>query len=64
MKLINKGKIEVKFSVLKLLSQNFEVSTPRGDIINPKVSQKAQKLVFQVSILIERRKSKVKETLR
>ena len=64
MKLINKGKIEVKFSVLKLLSQNFEVSTPRGDIINTKVSQKAQKLVFQVSILIERRKSKVKETLR
>ena len=64
MKLINKGKIEVKFSVLKLLSQNFEVSTPRGDIINPEVGQKAQKLVFPVSILIERRKSKVKETLR
>ena len=64
MKLINKGKTEVKFSVLKLLSQDFEVPTPRGDIINPKVGQKAQKLVFQVSILIERRKSKVKETLR
>ena len=45
-------------------SQNFEVSTPRGDIINPKVGQKAQTLVFQVSMLIERRKSKVKETLR
>ena len=56
--------MEVKYSFVKLLSQNFKVSTPRGDIINPKVGQKTKKLVFQVSMLIERRKSKVKETLR
>ena len=54
MKVDSKGKIEVKYLFLKPLSQSFNVLTPRGDIINPKLGQKAQKLVFQVPMLTER----------
>ena len=36
MKVNSKGKFEVKYSFLKSLSQNYEVLTLRGDVINPK----------------------------
>ena len=44
-----KGKSEMKYSFLKPLSQIFEVLTPRGDVINPKMGQKGP-----VRMLIER----------
>ena len=37
---LSKGQLEVKYSFLKPLSQNFEVLTRRGDVINPKLVQK------------------------
>ena len=40
MKVNTKGKFEMKCSLLKPLSQNFEVFTPRGGVINPKMGQK------------------------
>ena len=42
MKANSKEKIEVKYSFLKPLSQNFEVLTLCGDVINPKMYQKVQ----------------------
>ena len=50
MKVNSKVKFEVTYSSLKLLSQNFEVLTPRGDVI----TQKLSKRVFHVPVLIER----------
>ena len=41
-----KGKFEVKYSFLKPLSQNFEVLTPHGDVINPKMGQKGPNWYF------------------
>ena len=38
----NKEKSEVKYSFLKPLSQNFEVLTPGGSVINPKMVRKVQ----------------------
>ena len=46
MKVNNKGKCEVKYSFLKLLSQNFEVLTLRGDVSNPKIGQKGPNRYF------------------
>ena len=40
MKANSKGKFEVKYSFLKPLSQNFEILTPRGDFIYPKMGLK------------------------
>ena len=42
MKVNSRGKFEVKYSFSKPLSQNCEVLTPRGDVINPKMGQKVQ----------------------
>ena len=38
MKFNIKGEFEVTYSPLKPLSQNFKVFTPRGDVINRKMS--------------------------
>ena len=46
MKANSKGKIEVKYSFLKPLSQNFEVLTLCVDVINPKMYQKGPRLYF------------------
>ena len=35
-----KKKFEMKYSFLKPLSENVEVLTPRGDVINPEMGQK------------------------
>ena len=40
MKVNSKGKFEVRYSFLKPLSQNLEVLTQRGDVINPKLARK------------------------
>ena len=40
MKANSKGKFEVKYSFLKPLSQNFEILTPCGDFIYPKMGLK------------------------
>ena len=40
MKVYNKEKFEVKQSFFKPLSENFEVLSPRGDVINLKMGQK------------------------
>ena len=40
MKVNSKKKFEVKYWFLKPLSQNFEVFTPCGDVINPKLALK------------------------
>ena len=42
MKVNSKGKFEVKYLFLKPLSQNFEVLTPHGDVIKPKMAQKVK----------------------
>ena len=41
MEVNSKGKIKVRFSFLKALSQNFEVlpPPPQSDVINPKLDQ-------------------------
>ena len=39
MRVNGKGKLEVRYSLLKPLSQNFEVLTSRVNVINPKMSQ-------------------------
>ena len=46
MKANSKWKFEAKCSFFKPLSQNFEVLTPRGDIINPKMGQKGLNWYF------------------
>ena len=51
---INREEIfEVKYSFLKPMSQNFELLTPLGDVINKKTGSKRFKLVFRVPMLIE-----------
>ena len=45
-KSIVKEKLRGGFRFLKALSQNFEVLTPRGDIINPKMDQKGPDWYF------------------
>ena len=40
MKVNSKGKFDVRYSFLKSLSQNLEVLTQRGDVINPKLARK------------------------
>ena len=40
MKVKSTEKFEVQYSFLKPLSQNFEVLTPRSEVINPKMGQK------------------------
>ena len=42
MKVNSKGKLEVKYSFLKPLSQNFLVLTPRGESSNEKLVKKTQ----------------------
>ena len=46
MKFNIKGEFEVTYSPLKPLSQNFKVFTPRGDVINRKMSQKGPNWYF------------------
>ena len=46
MKVNSKEKLGVKYLFSKPLSQNFEVLSPRGDVINPKFARKkAQTLI-------------------
>ena len=46
MKVNSKEKSEVMHSFLKPLSQNFEVYTPRGDVINSNMGQKGPNWYF------------------
>ena len=55
---------EMIYSFMKPFSQNTEVLTERGDVIDSKWVQKGPKLVSHILMVIERRKSTVKETLR
>ena len=65
MKVKSKEYFEVNYSFAKPFSQNFEVLIPRSDDINPNLGQKkGPKLVPHVIIVIERWKSKAKETLK
>ena len=57
MKVNSKGKLEVKYSFFEPLSQNFEVLTSRGDVINPKMSQKSP---IGISCTNDDRKMKIK----
>ena len=59
-----KGKryIKVHYSFMKASSQNFEILTQHGDVINPKLAQKREQT--QISFTNGHRKSKVKWTLR
>ena len=56
--------MKAKHSILKSLSQNFEVLTPWVDDINPKNGWKRSSLVFHVPRLVRRWESKVKGTFR
>ena len=42
MKVNSKGKFGVKYWFLKPLFQNFEVLTPRGDVVSPNMDGKVQ----------------------
>ena len=64
MKVKSNWKFEAKYSFLTPLPQNFEVLTPRDDVINTKNSSKRSKLVFHALMVMERLKSKVKGTFR
>ena len=48
----------MKYSFLKPLSQNFEVSTPHGDVINPKMDQNGPNFVSYINV---DRKMKIKK---
>ena len=41
MKIKNKRYFDINYSFMKSFSQNFEVLTQRGDIINPKLARKS-----------------------
>ena len=46
MKVKSRGKFELKYPFLKPISQNFEVLTPLGEAINPKMGQKGPNWYF------------------
>ena len=63
MKVNSKWKIEVKYSLLKLLSQSFEILHPRGGVIIPKMSQKVSERYFMYQYWQKDKNQKQRELL-
>ena len=55
---------DVNYSFMKLFSQSVEALTQHCDVNNPELASKRRRFISHVQVVIERRKSKVKETSR
>ena len=53
MKIKSKRYFEANYSFMKPLSQNFEVVSQYGDVINPKLARKWPKLISNVVMVPE-----------
>ena len=60
MKVNSKGKLDVKYSLLKPLSQYIEVLAPRYDVINPKIGVKNVQIGVSCNNLDRKIKMKIK----